>query len=383
LLRATGHAEEQGGFVFLCDPAWSAFQRAEFESLRSKIENRKSEIPQGWLGVPTGGTSGGLRFARHDEHTLNAAVSGFCEHFKLQRVNAVDVLPPHHVSGLMARVRSAATAGSHIAWSWKQLEAGERPALDDASDGWVISLVPTQLQRLLAIPKIVPWLKTFRAIFIGGGPIWPALADAAAAMQLPLSLTYGMTETAAMVTALLPEDFRAGLRSVGTALPRAHIALNPEGVVVASSNSVFRGYLAADARASTVTPLGKADEMRWMRSFVTEDLGRIDERGHLHILGRRDAVIITGGKKVHPTEVEAALRASGEFEDIAVAGVPDAEWGEIVVAFYPGERMPDITHATAKLASHQRPKRFVAVADWPRNAQGKVNRTALLRLAGG
>src|ERR1051326_5185908 len=131
----------------------------------------------------------------------------------------------------MSRVRCVATAGSHVAWSWKQLEAGERPALDRAQDGWVISLVPTQLQRLLANPDTVRWLKNFRMIFIGGGPLWPELADAAAAAELPLSLTYGMTETAAMVTALLPKEFLAGVRSSGPALPHARVGLNAEGIV--------------------------------------------------------------------------------------------------------------------------------------------------------
>jgi O-succinylbenzoic acid--CoA ligase len=93
-------------------------------------------------------------------------------------------------------------------------------------------------------------------------------------------------------------------------------------------------------------------------------------------------VIITGGKKVQPTEVEAALRACGEFADVAVVGVPDAEWGEAVVACYPaGGASPNVGRAVAKLAAHQKPKRFVAVADWPRNAQGKLNRAALLAAA--
>ncbi|MEO6246291.1 MAG: o-succinylbenzoate--CoA ligase, partial [Opitutaceae bacterium] len=76
--------------------------------------------------------------------------------------------------------------------------------------------------------------------------------------------------------------------------------------------------------------------------------------------------------------VEAALRASGEFLDVAVIGLPDAEWGEVVVACYPpAAREPNFVRAAVELAAHERPKRFVPVANWPRNAQGKVNRAAL------
>ena len=193
--------------------------------------------------------------------------------------------------------------------------------------------------------------------------MWPELADAAARAELRLAPSYGMTETAAMVAALRPEEFLAGARSCGKPLPHTGVSIGSDGVVRVTGESVFRGYFPETSVA---------------REFVTEDLGRFDERGHLNLLGRRDAVIITGGKKVQPALVEAALRASGEFTDVAVVGVPDAEWGEAVVACYPqGTRTPDFVRAVAMLVAPERPKRFVAIADWPRNAQGKVNRAAL------
>jgi O-succinylbenzoic acid--CoA ligase len=358
VLRATGCGEERGGLFFLFDPSLGS-------SARPQIAGRQSEITDGWLCVATGGSSGGLKFARHDEHTLTAAVEGFRAHFEFERVNAVDVLPAYHVSGLMARVRCAATGGQHVAWDWKQLEAGSRPPIAQG-ESWVISLVPTQLQRLLASEEATAWLRRFATIFIGGGPVWPALAEAAAKAELRVSLSYGMTETAAMVAALRPEEFLAGARSSGAPLPHARIDLGPDVVRVAGE-SVFRGYW---PEASTT------------REFVTEDLGYFDARGHLHVSGRRDAVIITGGKKVQPAEVEAALRASGEFSDVAVIGVPDAEWGEAVVACYPAtERTPNFEKSIAGLAGFQRPKRFVAIAEWPRNAQGKINHAELRRQA--
>lgn len=402
LLRATGGAEGHGELVFLRDSKWSAAEQARFEMLKLEVGNPPGKITEGWLCIPTGGTSGGMRFARHDERTLTAAVRGFCAHFEIGRVNAVDVLPPYHVSGLMARVRCAATGGEHVPWDWSRLEAGELPALSPRPDGWIISLVPTQLQRLLPVPETLAWLRRFRVILIGGGPIWPELAEAAARAELPLALSYGMTETAAMVAALRPAEFLDGARSCGTALPHARIMLTSEGVVKVAGASVFRGYVfpgmnaSPEPRDSTkevchvlrdkLAGAGAGEMMGESsegRDWVTQDLGRIDERGHLHILGRRDAVIITGGKKVQPAEVEAALLGSGEFADVAVIGVPDAEWGQAVVACYlAGGQKPDVERASKILASHQRPKRFVAIADWPRNAQGKVNREALLRLVG-
>lgn len=363
LVLATGCAEERGGFVFLCDPKWSEAQRAQVAALQSKIKNRKSKISSGWLCLPTGGTSGVVKFARHDEKTLGAAARGFCRHFDLARVNAVGVLPPHHVSGLMARVRCVVSGGTYLEWDWKKLEAGGRPVLPRLRGPWVISLVPTQLQRLLKSRSAINWLRGFRVVFLGGGPVWPQLADAAARAQIPVSLSYGMTETAAMVTALRPREFLGGVRNSGAALPHARVTLTRAGRVRIAGESVFRGYFPTRARA---------------RSFTTEDLGQLDQAGRLTVLGRRDAVIISGGKKVRPEDVEAALRASGEFQDVAVVGAPDPEWGEIVVACYPaGGRAPDLAKAGAALAGPARPKRFVAVANWPRNAQGKINRAAL------
>src|SRR5882724_10956142 len=164
LLRQTGCAEECGGFYFLCEPNWGTTERAQVAALQQAagVQSREREIEAGWLCVPTGGTSGGVRFARHDERTLSAAVRGFCAFFALERVNAVDVLPAYHVSGFMPRMRCAETGGRHVACEWRRVEAGERPSLGGREGAWVISLVPTQLQRLLASPGATEWLRGFR-----------------------------------------------------------------------------------------------------------------------------------------------------------------------------------------------------------------------------
>lgn len=373
LVLQTGCAEERNGCVFLHDPQWSDAEKRTVTDLLERTRSKEADDTDGWLCIPTGGTSGGVRFARHDERTMSAAVRGFREFFGIKYVNAVDVLPSHHVSGLMARVRCAASGGKHVACEWRRVEAGERPELDVLEDGWVISLVPTQLQRLIAAPGGTEWLRGFRIIFVGGGPAWPELTRAAAQLKLPIALTYGMTETAAMVAAVRPSDFLAGERSLASALPHATIAVASDGTITIEGESVFRGYY---------------PERKVSRSFETDDLGRIDERGRVQIFGRKDALIITGGKKVQPVEVEAALQATGQFVDVAVLGLPHVEWGEIVVACFPKSETaePDWTVVERglenALAAYKRPKRYVAVVGWPRNQQGKLSRTELAKRIG-
>jgi O-succinylbenzoic acid--CoA ligase len=367
-MAAFAQAVAQAETVLVCDPTWGTAERAQLALLQqSKIQNPKSKIPHGWLCLPTGGTSGQLRFARHDQDTLSAAVRGFCGHFHVTTVNAVGVLPLHHVSGLMAWMRCALTGGRYVPWDWKQLEAGATPGLPGGGE-WFLSLVPTQLQRLLSQPAVVDRLRRFRAIFLGGGPAWPELLQAAATARLPLALSYGMTETAAMMAAQRPEGFLAGARSCGAVMPHAQIEISAEGLIRVGGDSLFRGYF---------------PDWRGAGLFETEDLGHFEDAGHLHIDGRRDAVIITGGKKVTPAEVETALRATGQFADVAVVGVPDAEWGQIIVACHPANQaVPDLSAIgqmlSRDLAPYKRPKRYVVVDPWPRNAQGKIDRRALV-----
>jgi O-succinylbenzoic acid--CoA ligase len=383
-MEAFRGAVAAGGKVFLMDPSWGAVERERFAALvqsptagrrpeitggESKIVNQKSEVEHGWLCLPTGGSSGVLKLARHDQDTLAAAVRGCREHFRVDRIDAVGVLPLHHVSGLMAWMRCALSGGRYVPWDWADLEAGRWPLT--GSGNWFISLVPTQLQRLLGRPDAAKRLQRFHSVLVGGGPAWADLLDRAADARLPLAPGYGMTETAAMVAALRPEEFLAGRRGCGPALPHARLQLDGSGTIQIAGESLFRGYY----------PEWRIGGGPW----AAEDLGHFDEHGSLHVLGRRDSVIISGGEKIEPSEVEAVLRATGQFIDVAVVGIPDVEWGEAVVACYPAEtKMPDLA-AVARclvrgLAPHKRPKQYIPIA-WPRNAQGKISRQAVAALA--
>ena len=214
-MKAFARAVLGSGPVFLADPTWGTNERAALAEMMAGAVLAEDETERGWLMIPTGGTGGRIKFARHDQETLTAAVRGFCAHFGVEKANCVGLLPLHHVSGLMAWMRAALTGGAYLPWDWKRLEAGERPAR--AAGTWFLSLVPTQLQRLLGSPETLGWLRDFDAVFIGGGPLWPELAEAAAEARLPLSIGYGMTETAAMVTGLRADEFLAGARAIAAA----------------------------------------------------------------------------------------------------------------------------------------------------------------------
>ncbi|MEM1243037.1 MAG: AMP-binding protein, partial [Cyanobacteria bacterium P01_H01_bin.26] len=158
----------------------------------------KPKPSPGQILIATGGTSGKIKFVIHTWATLTVAAQGFLNHFDQRPVNSYCVLPLYHVSGLMQAIRVWLSNGRLITQPFKQLDAGQWLLVPDQT--WFISLVPTQLQRLLQTPATVAWLAQFRAILLGGAPAWPDLLAQAA--QLPIALTYGMSETAAQVATL-------------------------------------------------------------------------------------------------------------------------------------------------------------------------------------
>ncbi len=321
------------------------------------------------LLIATGGTTGGPRLAIHTWGTLFAAARGVQSWLGGGPVDSLCHLPLHHVSGLMQVVRAWASAGSVRLAPWPEIARGAFPP---ARPGEVTSMVPTQLARVLETPGGAAWLRGFRVVFLGGAPAWPELRARARAEGVPVAPCYGMTETAAQVTASRPEAFLAGCDDAGAALPHAQLEVR-DGRIVVRARSLFLGY--------------EGDGPRTGEGFVTGDRGALDAAGRLTVLGRADALINTGGEKVDPAAVEAALRACEGVRDVAVVGVPDARWGEAVVAIVCGlapAAEPAIRarlHAT--LAPHEVPKRLVFAEALPRTAAGKPDRARLTALAAG
>ncbi|NES71682.1 MAG: AMP-binding protein, partial [Okeania sp. SIO2D1] len=189
-------------------------------------------------------------------------------------------------------------------------------------------------------------------------------------------------ETAAQVATLKPEDFLTGNNSNGQILPHAEIMIksengkilgkNKKGIINIKANSLALGYYPNLFNPS--------------ETFMTDDLGFLDNQGCLNIVGRRSQKIITGGENVFPAEVEAAILATGLVTDVCVIGLPDKYWGEIVTAVYITDDLEVsvekfITAINGKLSKFKQPKYWVKVENLPRNYQGKINRELLTKIA--
>ncbi|MFN6961569.1 MAG: class I adenylate-forming enzyme family protein, partial [Rhodocyclaceae bacterium] len=216
-----------------------------------------------------------------------------------------------------------------------------------------ISLVPAMLAKLL--DRAVSPAPSLRCVLVGGAAAAPALIDRARAAGWPIRLSYGMTETCAT---LLVD---------GRPLPGVKVRLAAAGTLEVSSPARMAGYL------------GEADVGEWI---TTHDRAVIDADGQVVILGRADEMLITGGVKVHPFEVEARLSACPGVREAGVTGLADPVWGEIVACAYEGEAPPEAVERWCRqtLASARRPRRFLRVASLPRLSSGKLDRHALRRL---
>lgn len=231
-----------------------------------------------------------------------------------------------------------------------------------------LSLVPTMLTRLLELDVKPP--PSLRVALIGGAALTRTLYDRAIAAGWPLCPSYGMSETAAQFATHTPADspWHEGL--VGRPMPGHEVEISAEGRIRIRGPQVMAGYLDGSG----------LDAAGWL---TTGDLGEIDDEGRLTVTGRADDVLISGGIKVHPLTIESCLAACPGVRDVAVTGLPDPVWGQRIVALVVGTAAPDalLEHARQHLPSAARPRQFSILERLPRNASGKLERTALIRLA--
>ncbi len=335
--------------------------------------------------IPTGGSSGKIKFAIHTWETLRSSSQGFQKYFQIPQVNSVCVLPLHHVSGLMQFIRCFTSSGKLVILPFRELEnyqlkKYQRYNIDHSK--FFISLVPTQLQRLIQKSNSNRWLSQFKTVLLGGAPAWDELLSKARYYNIPLALTYGMTETASQIATLKPEDFLKGKLGCGQVLPHAKVYISNDNKYKLKSNKI--GKLNIDAQSLF---LGYYPYIRNKdESLKVDDLGLLDEEDYLYVMGRDSDKIITGGENVYPLEVESAIRQTKMVSDICVIGVADKIWGEAVTAIYV-PKSTDITslelknQLTVKISKFKIPKYWIPVSSLGRNSQGKINRQKLHEIA--
>jgi O-succinylbenzoic acid--CoA ligase len=231
----------------------------------------------------------------------------------------------------------------------------------------LLSLVPTVLSRLLQLPGFeLP--RAVRAILLGGDAAPAALLRRALERGWPVFTTYGMTETAAQVTTQRYACGSGQDQGCGPALPGVQLKIDGTGNVCVRGPTLFSGYWLPP----TLDP--QRDEQGW---FHTPDLGRIDEQGCLHLLGRSSDLLISGGENVHPLEVERVIETHPAVRRCCVFGVPDATWGQLVCALLEGPSEVDDSlraHLREALLPHQRPRRIALVDALPETSAGKLDR---------
>ncbi|HEY0969875.1 MAG TPA: o-succinylbenzoate--CoA ligase [Gemmatimonadales bacterium] len=293
-------------------------------------------------------------------------------------------MPLFHVGGLSVLTRSAIQGTAAIVHDGFDAEH-----VSDAIDEervTLVSLVPTMLGRLLDARGGRPFPSSLRCVLLGGGPAPRPLLERCAALGVPVSQTYGLTEACSQVATLAPADALRRLGSAGRPLyPTELRVARDDGADAAAGEA---GEILV--RGPTVTPgywnrpdaTARALRDGWLH---TGDAGMLDDEGYLYVLDRRDDLVVSGGENVYPAEVEGALLAHPEVVEAAVVGVPDDEWGQRVAALVrvTGDAVtPDALRAFCRerIARYKVPAELRITRDaLPRNAAGKLLRREVRR----
>lgn len=267
----------------------------------------------------------------------------------------LDVLPLHHVGGLMILFR-ALMFGATVCVPGRFDAAEVARALGEGTIH-LLSLVPTMLQRLLPLLPESGCSPKVRAVLLGGAPTPQPLFDAALAQGVPAALTWGMTEAASGVCVAWPGQ-KGNTRNAGPPITTAQVWADADAVLHVHGPTVGG-------------------------TFKTSDRGCVQPDGTVEIWGRADRVIISGGENIAPEQVEAVLLSHRHIVDAAVVGRKDAVWGErpeahLVATQSPVPKAELVAFCRARLASYQVPTRFVWHAQLPRDVLGKLQRATLM-----
>jgi malonyl-CoA/methylmalonyl-CoA synthetase len=330
----------------------------------------------------TSGTTGKPKGAMISRGSLaaNAQTLVSAWHFTAEDV-LIHALPIYHVHGLFVATNTVLAAGASMLFRPK-FDADDVLALMPRAS--VLMGVPTFYTRLLTSGGLTKAACATMRLFVSGSA--PLLAETHQAFEAQTGHAilerYGMTET--LMNTSNPYMGSRIPGTVGPPLPGVDLKIvDPEtgaplrdgeiGMIVLKGANLFKGYWR--------NPQKTAEDMRADGFFITGDLGRIDEKGYVHIVGRGKDLIISGGLNIYPKEIETALNALPSIIESAVIGVPHADFGEgvvgVVVADGPVDHKAILGALGKELARFKLPKAIIAVDALPRNAMGKVQKNVL------
>ncbi len=295
----------------------------------------------------------------------------------------LSVLPLYHVGGLSILLRAAIVGMRVVLHARFDARAANRAI--HSQEVTIVSLVPTMLSRMLDDAGGKPYPSTLRCALIGGGPASKWLLERARQAGVPAFPTYGLTETASQVCTATVEEAALCGGSAGRPLHGVELRIaNPDldgwGDILIRGPQVTPGYFRNPEITSRLLVGG------WLH---TGDVGHVDANGRLWVVGRSSDVIITGGEKVVPDEVEAVLTAHPQVLDAAVCGQDDAIWGQRVAAAVVLQAGVELDASRLQawcrrfLAGFKVPRQFEVVAALPRTASGKLRRHRLRERAPG
>ena len=238
-------------------------------------------------------------------------------------------LPLFHIGGIAILFRALVSGGTVV------IPKNRKISLTVLQKFCVthLSLVPTQLYRLIGIVEDSGETIDLKALLIGGDRIPQTLFNRAMKLKLPLFLSYGSTEMSSQITTTKCMDEENNVISYGKPLQFRKLMISSSGDVLVKGQALFNGYIDESGIAQ------KFDREEW---FNTGDIGRIDDSGNLIILGRKDNRFILGGENICPEEIENCLEKIKIIQKAVVVPIPDEEFGCIAVAFVQ-------TDCTAKL----------------------------------
>jgi len=332
----------------------------------------------------TSGTTGRSKGAMlsYDNLASNSLTLVDTWHFTDKDV-LIHALPIYHTHGLFVATNVALFARASMIFL---------PKLDPdlivklMARATVLMGVPTFYTRLLQNPALSRETTKHMRLFISGSA--PLLADThrewSARTGHDVLERYGMTET--NMNTSNPYDGERIPGAVGYPLPGVSLRVtDPEtaeilpretiGMIEVKGPNVFRGYWRMPEKTKA--------EFRSDGFFITGDLGKIDDKGYVHILGRGKDLVISGGFNVYPKEVESEIDAMPGVVESAVIGVPHVDFGEGVTAVVVRNKGADVSEATVlkgldgRLAKFKMPKRVFVVDELPRNTMGKVQKNIL------